>query len=90
MRLKADHRLDDQEEVPEVRLWQAVLASTVDEWVNGPLRISRQAEAFLFENKEDFRRVCDSANINADRLREKLWGYRKRAQLAHEARRTRN
>jgi len=29
---------------PEMRVWQAVIASTVEEWVHGPLRSAREAE----------------------------------------------
>ena len=90
MKLEAEETMDERDELPEVRLWQAVLASTVDEWVNGPLRMSQQAEAFLFGNNQDFRLVCQSANIDPERLREKLVGCRKRAELAQEARRSCN
>jgi len=36
------------EETAVQKLWRAVIASTVEEWVNGPLRKKREAEQFLF------------------------------------------
>jgi hypothetical protein len=45
----------EAEETAERRLWRAVIASTVEEWVNGPLRRQREAEDFLFTNNRDYR-----------------------------------
>jgi hypothetical protein len=56
----------------EVRLWQAVLVTTIQEWVSGTLRSQREAEQFLFQDQRDFRMVCQSAGFDADRLRAKL------------------
>ena len=66
----------DVEEVPEQRLWRAVIASTVQEWVSGPLRIKLEAEKFLFGNSRDYRTVCFSAGINPDHLRVRLQKYK--------------
>ena len=66
------------EETAERRLWRAVIASTVDEWVNGPLRQQREAEKFLFIENEDYRTVCDSAGINPEDLRGRLEKIRSR------------
>jgi hypothetical protein len=66
----------DVEEVPEQRLWRAVIASTVQEWVSGPLRMKREAESFLFSNSKDYRTVCFSAGINPDHLRGRLQKYK--------------
>ena len=66
------------EEAAEHRLWRAVIASTVQEWVNGPLRRKREAEQFLFEDDQDYRTVCYSAGINPDNLRQKLEKIRSR------------
>jgi hypothetical protein len=66
----------EMEEVPEQRLWRAVIASTVQEWVSGPLRIKQEAEKFLFGNSEDYRTVCFSAGINPDHLRVRLQKYK--------------
>jgi hypothetical protein len=61
----------------EKRLWQAVLVTTIQEWISGPLRAKRQAEQYLFMDQKDFPIVCQSAGMDAERLREKL----KRLQL---------
>lgn len=62
----------NNEESLEEKLWRAVIASTVEEWVNGPLRLSRQAEKFLFDDNADYRTVCYSAGINPEHLRSRL------------------
>jgi len=56
----------------EMRLWQAVLVTTIQEWVSGTLRSQREAEQYLFQDQKDFRVVCQSAGFHADRLRAKL------------------
>lgn len=66
------------EETPEQKLWRAVIASTVEEWVNGPLRRKREAENFLFQDEQDYRMVCSSAGINAEDLRRRLEKIRSR------------
>jgi hypothetical protein len=45
------------EETAEQKLWRAVIASTVEEWVSGPLRQKREAEQFLFTDNKDYRTV---------------------------------
>jgi hypothetical protein len=57
---------------PETRLWQAVILSAVEDWVSGGMRSKREAEVYLFEDKTDFPRVCESAGMNVDRLRSRL------------------
>jgi hypothetical protein len=56
----------------ESRLWQAVIVSTIQEWISGPLRLKRQAEEYLFADNSDFPAVCQSAGMDADQLRRKL------------------
>jgi hypothetical protein len=56
----------------ESRLWQAVIVSTIQEWIHGPLRLKRQAEDYLFGDNSDFPAVCQSAGMDAVRLRAKL------------------
>lgn len=63
------------QERPEQRLWRAVIANTVDEWINGPLRMKREAEKFLFSDNQDYRTVCSSAGINPVDLRVRLEKY---------------
>jgi hypothetical protein len=65
-------------EIAEQRLWRAVIANTVSEWVNGPLRRQREAEQFLFQDGEDYRTVCFSAGINPENLRDRLQKIRTR------------
>lgn len=59
-------------DIPEQRLWRAVIASTIQEWVHGPLSKKREAEEFLFHNCKDYRTVCFSAGINPENLRDRL------------------
>jgi hypothetical protein len=63
----------------EERLWRAVIARTLEEWVKGPLRYSRVAEEFLFHDNKDFLSVCSSAGMDPLRLRKKLEYIRTRA-----------
>lgn len=62
----------DEEKRMEVRLWQAVVVTTIQEWVSGPLRRKREAEDYLFKDERDFPLVCQSAGLDAGRLRSKL------------------
>jgi hypothetical protein len=56
----------------EKRLWQAVVVSTIQEWISGPLRYKRIAEEYLFQDRSDFPMVCQSAGLDVDRLRQQL------------------
>lgn len=69
--------ISDREALPEVRLWRMVIASTIQDWVSGPLVTSRQAEEYLLSNKSDFRLVCESAEMDADFLRSRLLKLRR-------------
>ena len=62
----------------EERLWRAVIARTLEEWVRGPLRYSRIAEEFLFHDNKDFLSVCSSAGMDPLRLRKRLESIRTR------------
>src|SRR5882762_8884145 len=62
----------------EEKLWRAVIAKTLEEWVRGPLRYSRIAEEFLFDNDRDFRAVCSSAGMDPSHLRNRLKSIRER------------
>jgi hypothetical protein len=68
----------ETEETAVEKLWRAVIARTVEEWVNGPLRQKREAESFLFNDDRDYRTVCYSAGINPDHLRFRLEKIRAR------------
>jgi hypothetical protein len=78
------------EETAVQRLWRAVIASTVEEWVNGPLRQKREAEQFLFSDNHDYRTVCFSAGINPEDLRGRLEKIRSRQIAEAQARASRN
>jgi len=62
----------------EEKLWRAVIARTLEEWVCGPLSYSRKAEQFLFEDDRDFRAVCSSAGMDPGHLRRRLLSIRAR------------
>jgi hypothetical protein len=64
--------IGDEEKLMEVRLWQAVVVTTIQEWVSGPLRRKREAEDYLFKDQRDFPLVCQSAGLDVGRLRSKL------------------
>jgi hypothetical protein len=65
--------------VAEARLWRAVIARTVQEWMSGPMRLKREAEEYLFGNDGDFSLVCASAGMDASRLRAALTRVRRQS-----------
>ena len=67
-----------QEALAEVRLWQAVIVNTVQDWISGPLRSKREAERYIFGQDSDFALVCQSAGMDVRRLRERLMRLRER------------
>ena len=83
-------RNNEDQEIVEQKLWRAVIASTVQEWVDGPLRRQREAEQFLFHDEQDYRTVCFSAGINPENLRERLEKIRTRNIVDAAARASRN
>src|SRR5579863_2352037 len=62
----------------EEKLWRAVIARTLEEWVRGPLSYSRKAEEFLFNDNKDFLAVCSSAGMDPGNLRKRLLSIRAR------------
>ena len=71
--------LHEQEDgTPEEKLWRAVIATTIREWIRGPLRVKREAERYLFNDEKDFPEVCSSAGINVNYLRSRLASIRAR------------
>lgn len=71
--------------ISEKRLWQAVLVTTIQEWMWGPLRRQRQAEQYLFEDQKDFQAVCKSAGMDPEQLRAKLERLRTRLVLSPQS-----
>jgi len=81
-----DREIGAQQEIAgEVRLWQAVLVRTIQEWVSGPLRQQLQAEHYLFHDNTDFPRVCQSAGLDPDDLRARLKRIRSRQSHGSDA-----
>ena len=72
------------------KLWRAVIACTVEEWVSGPLRQKREAEQFLFSDNLDYQTVCYSAGINPENLRCRLEKIRSRQTTEAQAPASRN
>jgi len=64
--------INNEEKLMEVRLWQAVIVTTIQEWISGPLRRKREAEEYLFKDQRDFPKVCESAGLDVGQLRSKL------------------
>jgi hypothetical protein len=58
--------------IGERRLWIAVLTMAVEDWRGGTLRARREAQKFLFENHEDYARVCASAGVDPSGFRSSL------------------
>lgn len=69
----------EQDAQVEKRLWQAVIVSTIQEWISGPLRYKRIAEEYLFQDRADFPMVCQSAGLDVDKLRQQLMRLRTQA-----------
>ena len=67
-----------------------MIATTVEEWVSGPLRRKREAEQFLFSDNQDYQTVCFSAGINPQNLRARLEKIRSREISEAQARASRN
>ncbi len=63
--------------MPEHRLWKTVIANTVQEWLSGRLRASREAEHYLLQDKKDFPTVCYAAGLDPSALRLRLFRLKK-------------
>jgi hypothetical protein len=62
-----------------VRLWRAVFERAIEDWMCGTRPQKRGAERYLFNESSDFRLVCRSAGIDADRLRAQIARLGRRA-----------
>ena len=83
------HSSEDQE-IAEQKLWRAVIAGTVQDWIRGPIRRQREAEQFLFHDDHDYRTVCFSAGIDPANLRARLQKIRASTNAETFARASRN
>ena len=83
-------RGNEDEDIAEQRLSRAVIASTVREWIRGPLHRKREAEQFLFRDDRDYRTVCFSAGIDPGNLRDRLQKIRARTDSDAHARASKN
>ena len=81
---------NDNQEIAEQKLWRAVIAGTVQDWIRGPIRRQREAEQFLFHDDNDYRTVCFSAEIDPGNLRNRLQKIRSRTNTEAVARASRN
>lgn len=82
--------ISKEETIAEERMWQAVIVSTIEEWMSGPLRLSREAEQFLFRDESDFSLVCHSAGMDPQRLRQQLIRLRDRLAIRPDSNISRN
>jgi len=58
--------------IGERRLWSAVLLLAVEDWRLGTLRKRREAQKFLFEEQDNFNRVCAGAGLEPGSFRARL------------------
>ena len=64
-------------EPQEYKLWRAVLATTVEDWLSDRLRSRRDAEVFLFQDETDFPTVCHAAGVDPSIFRSRLRRFKK-------------
>jgi hypothetical protein len=57
--------------IAERGLWTAVVVNAVEEWKR-VCCARREAQQFLFENKDDFGLVCAGAGLDANDMRSRL------------------
>ncbi len=58
--------------IAERHLWIAVLTMAVEDWRSGTLRNRRDAQRFLFEDRQDYERVCAAAGVDPNGFRSSL------------------
>lgn len=61
-----------EECIAERHLWTAVVTRALEDWRTGTLRERRAAQKFLFEEDNDFSRVCASAGLDPTSFRAQL------------------
>jgi hypothetical protein len=82
-KFKGISAVDVKQNTPETRLWRAVIARTIQEWISGPLTRRREAEQYLFDDNRDFPMVCEIAGFEGGQLRSRLARLRGRAIFGH-------
>ena len=68
--------------IGERQLWTAVLLLAVEDWRQGSLKKRREAQKFLFEEKDDFYRVCAGAGLEPESFRSRLMKIGRKIELA--------
>jgi hypothetical protein len=81
--IKPSSAVDVGENTPETRLWRAVIARTIQEWISGPLSRQREAEQYLFDDNKDFPLVCEAAGMEGKQLRSRLARMRGHSIVGH-------
>ncbi|MGC2330396.1 MAG: hypothetical protein WA581_03000 [Candidatus Acidiferrales bacterium] len=61
-----------EECIAERHLWTAVVTRAPEDWRTGTLRERREAQKFLFDEGNDFGRVCAGAGLDPSSLRAQL------------------
>ncbi|HEV2489109.1 MAG TPA: hypothetical protein VGT03_04820 [Candidatus Acidoferrales bacterium] len=77
--------IEAEEPVSEQKIWAAVLLQAVDDWRSTNVKLHRDAEQFLFREKNDFDVVCASAGIDSSSFRSRLARGLHQSGMAHEA-----
>jgi len=70
--IRISHSETTEECIAERHLWIAVVTRALEDWRNGTLRQRRDAQKFLFEDTQDFARVCAGAGLDPASLRNRL------------------
>jgi hypothetical protein len=64
--------IEVEEPVSEQRIWGAVLLQAVEDWWGTNKKLRRDAEQFLFREKNDFEVVCGGAGVEPSSFRSRL------------------
>jgi hypothetical protein len=65
-------REEYNEQIPDRRLWTAVLLQALEDWSSSNMRLRIAAEKFLFESGRDFATVCEGAGLEPGCVLHKL------------------
>ncbi|MFY9691702.1 MAG: hypothetical protein WA369_08235 [Candidatus Acidiferrales bacterium] len=70
--IRISHSDTTEECIGERHLWIAVVTRALEDWRTGTLRERREAQRFLFDDDQDFGRVCAGAGFDPASLRAQL------------------